>query len=39
MTQETQTEALYQSRRVGGEGDEREVQRGGDMYVPMADSC
>ena len=22
-----------------GEGDEREVQEGGDMGVPMADSC
>ena len=22
-----------------GEGDEREVQKGGDMCIPMADSC
>ena len=22
-----------------GEGDEREVQKGGDIYIPMADSC
>ena len=22
-----------------GEGDGREVQKGGDIYVPMADSC
>ena len=23
----------------GGEGDGREVQKGGDIYIPMADSC
>ena len=23
----------------GGEGDGREVQKGGDVYIPMADSC
>ena len=22
-----------------GEGDGREVQKGGDIYIPMADSC
>ena len=22
-----------------GEGNEREVQKGGDIYIPMADSC
>ena len=22
-----------------GEGDEREVQNGGDIHIPMADSC
>ena len=30
MSQETQT---------GGEGDGREVQEGGDICIPMADSC
>ena len=39
MAQETQIGALYQPRRVGGEGDGREVQKGGDMCTPMADSC
>ena len=39
MTQETQTGALYQPRRVGWEGDGREVQKGGDIYKPMANSC
>jgi len=36
IAQETQTGALYQSRRVG---DGREVQKGGDICMPMADSC
>ena len=39
MAQETQIGALYQPRRVGGEGVGREVQKGGDMCTPMADSC
>ena len=39
MAQETQTGALYQPRGVGWEGDVREVQRGGDICIPMADSC
>ena len=39
MAQETQTGSLYQPRGVGWEGDGREVQKGGDMYIPMADSC
>ena len=39
MAQETQTGALYQARGVGGEGDGREVQEGGDICIPMADSC
>jgi len=38
MTQETQTGALYQPRGVGW-GDGWEVQKGGDMCIPMADSC
>ena len=37
MTQETQTGTLWQSRRVGWEGNRREVWEGGDMGVPMAD--
>ena len=36
MAPETQTRALYPSRRAG---DGREVQEGGDMGVPIADSC
>ena len=39
MVQETQTGALYQSRGVDGAGDGREVQKGGDICIPMADSC
>ena len=40
-TQETQTGALYQPRGVGwgGEGDRREVQKGGHICIPTADSC
>ena len=30
--------ALYQPRGVGG-GDGRKVQKGGDIWIPMADSC
>ena len=37
MAQETQTGALYQPRGVGW-GDGREVQKGGDICIPMADS-
>ena len=36
MAQETQTGALYQSR---GLGDGMELQKGGDICIPMADSC
>ena len=39
MAQETQTGALYQSRGVGWEGDGREVRKGEDICIPMADSC
>ena len=43
MAQETQTEALYQSRGVGWggrwEAGGREFQKGGDICIPMADSC
>ena len=38
MSQETQTGAMYQPRRGDGEGDGREVQEGGDICIPMADS-
>ena len=39
MAQETQTGALYQSGGVRWGGDGREVQKGGDICIPMADSC
>ena len=38
VTQGTQTGDLWQSRG-DEEGDGREVPEGGDMDVPMADSC
>ena len=34
MAQEAQAWSLYQPRGVG-----REVQKGGDISIPMADSC
>ena len=37
MAQETQTGALYQSRGV--EWGRRQVQKGGVICIPMADSC
>ena len=39
MAQETQTRTLYQPRKVGWGGDGREVQEGGRVCMPMADSC
>ena len=36
MAQETQTGAL---ERWNGEGDEKELQKGGDIWIPMTDSC
>ena len=39
MAQETQTGALYQPRGWDRKGDAREVQKGGDICIPMADSC
>ena len=39
MAQETQTGALNQTGGVGWERDGREVQKGGDICIPMADSC
>ena len=38
MSQETQTGALYQLRGMGW-GGRWEVQKGGDICIPMADSC
>ena len=39
MSQETQTGVLYQLENWDGEGNGREVQKGGDRCIPMADSC
>ena len=39
MAQETQTGALYQPRGVEWGGRWGEVQTGGDISIPMADSC
>ena len=39
MAQEIKTGALYQPRGWDGEEDGREVQKGGDICIPMADSC
>ena len=39
IAQENQTEALHQPRGRDGEGDGKEVQKGGDVCMPVADSC
>ena len=39
MAQETQTELGINQVGWDGEGDGREVQKGGDMCIPMTDSC
>ena len=39
MAQEAQRGALYQPRVVGWGADGREVQKWGDVCIPMADSC
>ena len=39
MAQETQTGALCQPGGVEWGGRWREVQKGGDICIPMADSC
>ena len=39
MFQETQTGACINLEGWHGEGDGREVQEGGDIGIPMADSC
>ena len=36
MAQETQTAALYQPRGMGWEGRREEVQKGGDICIPVA---
>ena len=38
VAQETQTRALY-LEGWDGEGDGREAQKGGNVCIPMADSC
>ena len=38
MAEETQTGALYQLRGWDGERNGREVQKGRDICIPMADS-
>ena len=35
----TQTGALYQPRGVRWEEDGRDFQTGGDIHIPMADTC
>ena len=39
MALETQTGALYQSRGLGWEGDGRELQKRGDIWIPKASAC
>ena len=39
MTQGPQTEALCQAEGWDWEGDGRDVQKGGDICIPMAESC
>ena len=39
MTQGAQSSALWQPRGVAWVGDGKEVQEGGDIYIPVADSC
>ena len=39
MTQGTQTGALYQAIVVRSGGRWKEIQEGGDICIPMADSC
>ena len=39
MAQETETGLCINLETWHGEGDEREVQKGGDICIHMADSC
>ena len=38
MAQETQTGVCINLEEWDGEGDGKDVQKGGDIYIPMADS-
>ena len=39
MAQKTQTGVCINQEGWDGEGDGRKVQKGGDICIPMADSC
>ena len=39
MAQESQTGLCINLERWDGKGDGREVQKGGDICIPMGDSC
>ena len=39
MAQEIQTGSLYHPRGVDVQGDGKEAQQGGDICIPMPDSC
>ena len=39
MAQETQTGVCINLEGWGGEGDGKEMQKGGDICIPIADSC
>ena len=39
MAPETQTGALINLKGWNGEGDGREVEKGGEICIPVADSC
>ena len=39
MAQETQTGVCINLEGWDGEGDGREIQKGGHVCIPMADSC
>ena len=39
MTQGTQTGAQYNLERCDKERDQREIQKGGNIHIPMANSC
>ena len=39
MAKEIQTGSVINLEEWDGEGDGREIQKGGDICIPMADSC
>ena len=39
VAQGAQSSALRQPRGVDGDGDGRDIQEGGDIHIPVADSC